>query len=418
MNAGPNRQKVGIWIIDTCLILIAASLPFNILINSYCILLFCIVAFFASGLKKKWRHLLQNKSWCIWPIGYFVWMAIRLIWDKSPNQSMQTLETGFSFLVFPLMLGSMETLKSRSVKRVLVSFAVANLIGSVFCLWKSYLAYKESNYFAFLFYHHLSEHIGISAIYFAMYCVFSVYILFYYFLLNKVRWQVRLLSFLCIGFLSVFIMMLSSKTFMFILYLSALIVVVYSFYYLKYRLGAAVMFLLLIAIPILLIKFPYVSARVRDTQVKEYAGASDNQNGIAVRGVFWESSWNLIRDAPVAGWGHFGAIDALQNEYLKKGFADGVKQKYNSHNQYLFTWLCYGLVGLAVLSLFLGQLLKTFFRTNQFLGICLALMFILANITECMLETHKGIVFFLFFSSLIVFHLSGKTALKTEEQSF
>ena len=174
------------------------------------------------------------------------------------------------------------------------------------------------------------------------------------------------------------------------------------------------MLLLLIAIPFLLVKFPYIAARVRDTQVKEYTGAADNQNGIAVRGVLWESTWHLVKEKPVAGWGHFSAGDALQEEYLKNGFADGVKERLNSHNQYLYTWLCYGVIGLAALSLFLSQLLIAFFQGKQFLGICLVLMFIIANITECMLEMHNGIVFFLFFSSLIVFHLPSLRVVKTE----
>jgi O-antigen ligase len=176
------------------------------------------------------------------------------------------------------------------------------------------------------------------------------------------------------------------------------------------------MLILLIVIPFLLVKFPYINARVQDTQVKEYAGSSDNQNGIAVRGVFWESTLKLIREAPFTGWGHFAAIDGLQQEYLKRGFADGVKEKYNSHNQYLFTWLCYGLIGLMILTMFLGRLLKSFFMGRQFPGICLVLMFILANITECMLETHKGIVFFMFFSSLIAFNLSRRPETKTLEK--
>ena len=65
MNANPNHQKVGILIIETCLILVAASLPFDILINGFYIVLFSIVAFFANGLSKKWMHLRQNRSLCI-----------------------------------------------------------------------------------------------------------------------------------------------------------------------------------------------------------------------------------------------------------------------------------------------------------------------------------------------------------------
>lgn len=399
---------------EICLILVVLTLPFDILLNSYSIALFSLVALFSNGLRLKWEHLNKNRSLCIWPIIYYIWLAFRLIWDKSPDRSTQILETGFSLMVFPLIFGSIEKLNYLSVKRILISFVFANIAGSFYCLWKAYLAYKESNYFNLLFYHHLSNHIGISAIYFSMYCVFCIYILFYYFLIKKVKGWVRSIALLCIGYLNVFIMMLSSKTFIFILYLSALIVIIYSFSYLRYRLSASVMLLLLIAIPFLLVKFPYIAARVRDTQVKEYTGAADNQNGIAVRGVLWESTWHLVKEKPVAGWGHFSAGDALQEEYLKNGFADGVKERLNSHNQYLYTWLCYGVIGLAALSLFLSQLLIAFFQGKQFLGICLVLMFIIANITECMLEMHNGIVFFLFFSSLIVFHLPSLRVVKTE----
>lgn len=401
-----NRQKEGVNILEMCLVVVVVSLPFDVLINSYSIALFSILSLFSNSFSKKWKNLTKNRNYCLWPIAYFAWMAIRLYMDKSPSHPTSTLETGFSLLVFPLILGSIEKMNPQSIRRILIAFVMANIVGSVICLWKAYLAYKESDYINLFFYHHLSNHIGISAIYFSMYCLFSVYILLYYFLLKKKELWVRMISIFFIGYLSVFIMLLSSKTFIFLLYISALAVIIYSFYYLKYKLSASIMFLLLLAIPFLLIKFTYVTERVRDTQLKRYTGASDNQNGIAVRSVLWQSSWNLIRQRPVLGWGHFAAGYVLQEQYWLKGFDEGVKENYNSHNQYLFTWLCYGIVGLAIMFLFLGQLMKSFIQRKDFLGICIVMMFVLANITECMLETHKGIVFFLLFSTLILFHLS------------
>lgn len=116
-----------------------------------------------------------------------------------------------------------------------------------------------------------------------------------------------------------FVVILSSKTMIFLLYISALVFTVYSFYYFKSKWGALIMSVLLVAMPVLLVKFPYVNARVRDTQIKEYSGTGDDQNGLAVRGVLWESSWNLIHLRPVLGWGHYGARDALQ-----KIFGNGI----------------------------------------------------------------------------------------------
>jgi O-antigen ligase len=169
------------------------------------------------------------------------------------------------------------------------------------------------------------------------------------------------------------------------------------------------MFILLVAIPFLLVKFPYVNSRMQDTQIREYRGPEDNQNGLAVRGLLWESSWNLIHLQPVFGLGHYTAQDALQKSYSQLHFEEGIKGNYNSHNQYLYTWLCYGLIGLLLLLYYFGHILVLFSRNQQLLGISISLLFILANVTECMLEVQKGIVFFLLFSNLFLFHQARRS---------
>jgi hypothetical protein len=111
------------------------------------------------------------------------------------------------------------------------------------------------------------------------------------------------------------------------------------------------------------------------------------------------------------GWGHNNAQAFLQKKYQESGFKVGVKENYNSHDQYLYTWLCYGLVGLSILLIYTMNLLFFFSREGNFLGICLVLLFIFANTTECMLEVQKGIVFFFLFGNLLLFHMgrdSGK----------
>lgn len=407
MNANPKHQKAGIWIIDTCLILIALTLPFDYLWNSYSIVLFAIAALLSSSLGKKREQLRKRAFFWVLPLSYFIWMVINLIWDKGIASSacmVDDLGGSASWIVFPVLFATVDKISPQSVKKVLLAFVLSNLLASFYCLWGAYLVYKSTNYVNVFFYHHLSEHIGISAIYFSLYCVFSIYILFFYFLFKKQNSWVRLLCLLTTGYLTFFVVVLSSKTMIFLLYGSALVFTVYSFYYFRSKWGALIFSVLLVAMPVLLVKFPYVKARVNETQIKEYRGSIDDQNGLAVRGVLWESSWDLIRARPLLGWGRYGAPEALQKRYLQLGFKEGAKEYYNSHNQYLYTWLCYGILGLGIFLLYAGNLLFYFSRNRNFLGICLMCLFLLANITECMLEVQKGIVFFFLFSNLFLFH--------------
>jgi O-antigen ligase len=344
--------------------------------------------------------------------------VVTLIWDKRTNfpDTFDDLARSVSWFVFPILFITIDRINPQSVKKILLAFVTANLIASLYCLWEAYLEYKTTDYINVFYYHHLSKHISISAIYFSMYCVFSIYILFYYFLLRNRNFWVRLACLGITGYLTLFVVILSSKTMIFLLYVSALVFTVYCFYYFRSKWGALILSVLLVAIPVSLIKFPYVNARMRDTQIKEYSGPSDDQNGLAVRGVLWESSWNLISTRPVLGWGHLRAQERLKEKYLQHGFKEGANENYNSHNQYLYTWLCYGIIGLTIFLLYAVSLLSFFSRQKNFLGICLLILFILANITECMLEGQKGIVFFFLFGNLLLFHSATPKSKKLQPE--
>jgi hypothetical protein len=70
--------------------------------------------------------------------------------------------------------------------------------------------------------------------------------------------------------------------------------------------------------------------------------------------------------------------------------------------------LCYGLLALTILLINTGNLLFFFSREGNFPGICMLLLFIFANLTECMLEVQKSIVFFFLFGNLLLFHMGRK----------
>jgi O-antigen ligase len=402
-----HKWPGGMNSLDMALLLAVVTMPFDYLWNSYSIVLFAAFALLSNSVNQKKELIRKRAFFCILPLSYFVWMMVTLIWDKgtaSAECMADDLGGSASWFVFPVLFSTMDRINPQSIKKVLLAFVASNLVASFYCFWKAYQVYKSTNYINVFFYHHLSEHINISAIYFSLYCVFSIYILFFYFLFKRQSVWVRLLCLLTTGYLTFFVVVLSSKTMIFLLYGSALIFTVYSFYYFRSKWGALIFSVLLVVMPVLLVKFPYVNARVHETQIKEYTGSTDDQNGLAVRGVLWESSWDLIRSRPLLGWGRYGAPEYLQKKYVQLGFKEGAKENYNSHNQYLYTWLCYGFLGLCILLFYAGSLVTYFSRNRNFLGICLMVLFILANITECMLEVQKGIVFFFLFGNLFLFH--------------
>jgi O-antigen ligase len=237
-----------------------------------------------------------------------------------------------------------------------------------------------------------------------------MFILVYYFLTRKLPLWARILSIASIVYLLFVIVLLSSKMFIFIFYMSGLVIAFYSYrHQRKIKPGLAVVFILLFALPILSTKFSFVSSRITETKLQEYRGTIDDQNGLAVRGVLWKSSWNLILQRPILGWGRFGGQEGLRQLVAEAGFEEGAKKNYNSHNQYLYAWLCYGLPGILFFVGMLVTYLVIFIRKKQYFGIYLVSSFMVAIITECMMETQRGIVFFFLFTTIFLYHFHPRT---------
>ena len=405
MNWMKKKSIGGLNIVEISLVALAVTIPYGDNLNSYTIVAFAALCLVSSKFDEKEKNLKNQPVLRLLPVLYYVWLCLRLFWDHPVRLSGEYLESKLSLIAFPLLLGSMNKVSRNAIKRIFFSFVLTNIAASVYCLWKAYGDYGARRYMGAFFYHNLSSHIGLNAIYFSMYAVFCIFILVYYFLTERTSRGTQILTMVSILYLLIIVILLSSKMFIFLLYLTALCTTAYSYFYFgTIKPGSAIMFIFLLAIPVLLVKFSFVNARIAQTKLQEYRGTVDDQNGLAVRGVLWKSSVNLIFERPVLGWGHSGGEESLRMQLSAAGFEEGAKKNYNSHNQYLFSWLCFGLPGVILIITFLFTYLVIFIKRRQFLGIYLAASFILANITECLIETQKGIVFFLFFSTLVMFH--------------
>ena len=126
-------------------------------------------------------------------------------------------------------------------------------------------------------------------------------------------------------------------------------------------------------------------------------------NSTNLRIAQWMCSFEVIGSNWLWGVGTGDGQDALNNCYEMSGFSDVLyKLNFNSHNQFLQTWLDNGLLAFLCL---LGLLLFSFckgLQTNNTLLLFFTILVFLSFLTENYLSAQKGIFFFGFFLSFLM----------------
>ena len=114
----------------------------------------------------------------------------------------------------------------------------------------------------------------------------------------------------------------------------------------------------------------------------------------------WKTSIELIKEAPLLGYGVGDANDAMQEKYKELGYTDNYNEQYNAHNQFFQTWLQTGIVGIGLL-IYIFILLAVRMRRspNEF---SVFLILFISLLFESMLVRFNGIVFFSIIAPLLL----------------
>ncbi|MCT4614820.1 MAG: O-antigen ligase family protein [Marinifilaceae bacterium] len=106
----------------------------------------------------------------------------------------------------------------------------------------------------------------------------------------------------------------------------------------------------------------------------------------------WKTAFKLIKERPILGYGIGTTKDKLLEQYKKDGYRAGVIYTFHSHNQFLQSWLQFGVLGLLLsLIILLYPLYYYLYKNRNELILLLWLAFFMANITEPMLQISFGI---------------------------
>ncbi|NOZ45505.1 MAG: aminotransferase class I/II-fold pyridoxal phosphate-dependent enzyme [Chlorobi bacterium] len=117
----------------------------------------------------------------------------------------------------------------------------------------------------------------------------------------------------------------------------------------------------------------------------------------------WYSSIQVIQENFLFGVGAGDIKDNLFEKYEANNFHTGVERQYNSHQQFLETFIGQGIIGLFLLLFLLVIPFYKSIEEKNFLWFSLVFIVFMNFLFESMLNTIAGVTFFGFFYSLITF---------------
>jgi O-antigen ligase len=129
----------------------------------------------------------------------------------------------------------------------------------------------------------------------------------------------------------------------------------------------------------------------------------NNYRSISSRFGKLEASVAVLKDNIWIGTGTGDAKDKLVQEYKKMKFTMGYKNRYNPHNQYLDNLTRNGIIGgtISLLAIFVLPFYMSI-RNKERLLLAFTLIVAGVSLTESILDTHKGITFYVFFVTLMI----------------
>jgi O-antigen ligase len=390
------------------LLLISFSLPFGVLFCSYSIAVFVINQILFGDIFDLLKASLKNKLVWLFIGFYFLHLAGLLFTDNFQN-GVFDLEKKVALFIFPLLLFPVK-IKPEQIASILLSFVTGCFILSLVFLGNATYNYLTTGNWEHFILDYLSNGTGIHRVYASAYLLFSVYILVY---IRKTKYFTFRHSGLLFNILSIhfiiLIFLLASRTVVFICITSFIVFRIYTILETKKVLTNLVKLSLFI---LLSGSFLIFNSRINDIMSQVYTdldkGNSEmNHTGPNQRIEIWKAAGAIIKEN-IFGVGTGDTEDALYKQYAVNNFKWGMEYKLNAHNQYLQTFIGLGLIGLlALLATFLFPAFIAL-RKRYYLLLGFIVLFSAACLTESMLCTQKGVVFFAFFNSLLLFHYPEK----------
>ncbi len=385
------------------LILIAFFIPFPRPIVPPLIILWFLISIFQFSYDNFTKK--NHKILFFALISYFLYAGISILWSSNPINSSKELISILSFIIFPIGFVFSSDFNNKTQKNTLKSFIIGTLIS--FLIQFSIATYHAfilkapfpiicvhcNTLLSFYFYTELSNFVHPS--YASMFNLFSIVSILYLVLEEKEnkKW------FILVPFFLITIYMYSSKAgFLTLLLLSFIYLIYFIIKERKIKLG-----ILGLGLFFIFSIFFYRSERVQMLlkERKINISKSENDHKTDNRIILWQTHFEIIKENFFFGTGIGDYNAEIIKKYEKNQFQDGLKNRLNAHNQYLYIFAILGIIGFLIFISILGISFYYSISEKNLIGFAFLFINSINFLFESMLERQHGISFFILFLSIL-----------------
>jgi O-antigen ligase len=390
-----------------CSVAFFIPIAFNLTSLSIVLLTICWVF---QVKKEYFVSFRERKVLWVW-LAFFLLHVAGYFYSTNKDQALFDLQTKLSFLLLPFVIGSGPEIKEKNLENIFTALVAGCSLGAIYCLFRSVYIYFTVHTTTQFFYHTLVKDFDSNAVYYSFYVFLALAMLMLY------KWTNILarkkLRFPLIGLLFLFLILLSSKTF-----LALFVLIVIPLYYrnvLKGKVSRSVLVfglagMLVLACVIAFTNNP-VSKRfervVEHPELKLVQNQNQQFNNLTLRLFLWEMAIDDMNQNHLwlTGCG-IGDVAIMQQKTIMAYNAQAHSLdkhpplwNFNLHNTYLQVLLMTGLPGLAILLL---MVFLPFFMLRNSPNAPFFLVFHIGAATlmvaEAALQTEAGIVVYAFFA--------------------
>lgn len=360
---------------------------------------------------KQFRKLFKNKPLYLL-IAFYLIHAISLLYSNHIKEGWFDLQVKLSLLIFPIIIGTNSLLFVKRSNSFLFSFIIGNVAAIIICLFFGiFLTESSKNN---IFYANIS--LFHNPTYFAMYIVFCIAILLTKVFINS---EVKKRYFILIIILIIFLFLLSSKAGFLSFSLSIVLISFYYFFSTKKTINALLFLLFIFIFGFLVLNSNYrvkiftynfvndlkeikINPKSNEVNINTYSNFKIKLEKLAkknndIRVALWFSALQTINDNLLFGVGVGDQKEELLNNSVLRNNKNAKSHNYNSHNQFLDTFVVVGIIGGLLLLYVFTLLFIHGIKNKDILVILFTIITASHFFTESMLCTIAGIVFFTFF---------------------
>jgi len=377
-------------------LLVAFLIPLSHKITIYAIMLF-VLSWLLSGQWIQNAKTAIKKSLFIILITFFLLHLVGLLYSTNMHAGWFDIEVKLTMILFPLVFFLSDFLTEQKRKYLLLTFVTGTALGMFMCVGAAFYEYYANNvnnffYMKLSIFHHPT--------YFAMYICFSLATILKYLFYDESEFSkfVKSIFIILIFLFAVFIYMLSSKAGIIIYFITLATMSVPALFKKNKRIFAS--FILLFAV--FQIWFSLTQNMRFETVSKSLATAEENvttaeSNGVRV--LIYEAAIYIIKSNYVVGVGTGDIKDELMLEYKVRNMKGAFENKLNAHSQFLETFIGQGIAGISLLLLIFLVPFISSVKSKNWLLMTFVILVALNFLTESMLNTQAGVVFFALFYS-------------------